>query len=434
VIWQKCLDNLKGKLSEQVFHEYISDLKLVEVNEYRALVEVPHRKNLRMITKSFKGLMELAYLEVADRSLDFEFRHPEASISVQKNLSFSQSTSSELHDEFTFESYVVGEKSQFAYSAAVAVAQSPGENKFNPLLIYGGSGLGKTHLIQAIGNLVLEDDPTMQVRYITAEDFKQEFIDSLRNHRIAEFSSYYRNDVDVLLIDDIQFLSGKVEIQNEFFHVFNTLHQGGKQIVLTSDNPPGEVKGLEERLISRFQWGLCVDVQPPDVSTREAILRKKAERNHLDIDEEVIGYLANCIEGNVRQLEGAVSKLILLSTVQKCDVSLELARQVASEIAPPMHRQINTDEIITLVADFYQVEEDRLREGGRGTKEVAQARQVAMYLMKELSSLSLKSVGKRFGDRDHSTVVHAIKTVQKSMKEDSSFGRTVEALKNKLQN
>jgi len=435
MLWQQCLNNLREKLADQSFQEYIADLKLTEVSEFRAIVEVPHNKDLRKISRSFKGLIELAYSEVANQSLDFEFRHPEnqnARGAMAQHSPFTQSPRNMLQEEFTFDSFVVGGKSQFAYSAAVAVAESPGSTQFNPLLIYGGSGLGKTHLLQAIGNFIVDEDPSTRVHYVTAEDFTREFVDSIKSNRIAEFSTYYRTKVDLLMIDDIQFLDRKVETQNEFFHIFNTLHQAGKQIVLTSDNQPSEVKGLEDRLISRFQWGLCVDVQPPDVETREAILRKKADKNHLDIDDEIIGFLATNIEGNVRLLEGAISKLILLSTVERTDITIGLARQVVEEIQPAIKKQVNKDDILSIVADFYSVEEDKLLEAGRGTKEVAHARQLAMYLMKELTNLSLKSVGKRFADRDHSTVVHAIKLIQRQMEEDATFKRTVDGLKNKL--
>jgi chromosomal replication initiator protein len=435
MVWDNCLENLKGKLSEEMWKQHISGLRLLEVNDIKAVVEAPPNADLKMLSRNLKGLVEMAYMEVSGGSNpEFEFRHPPQHNTTRAGFNKGPHfATSNLQDTFTFESFVVGGKSQFAYSAAFAVAESPGKTQFNPLLIYGGSGLGKTHLLQAVGNYALDENPQTKVHYITAEDFTREFINAIKERHITEFSNYYRNEVDVLLIDDIQFLDRKIETQNEFFHIFNTLYQGGKQIVLTSDNPPSEVKGLEDRLISRFQWGLSVDVQPPDVETREAILRKKADMAHLDLGDEIITYLAVNIEGNVRQLEGAVSKLLLLTSVEKSDISMNLARMVVEEIAPSFKRQVNKDAIISTVSEFFAIPEDKLLESGRGTKEVAHARQVAMYLMKKLTNLSHKSVGKRFGDRDHSTVVHAINTIETFMKEDHGFAKALEQLRNKLQ-
>lgn len=428
MLWNRCLENLRGKLSQQVYQDLFSGLRLVELNDRRALVEVPIGRDMRQFSRVYKGLIELSFQESAGMSPDFEFRHPEQQIASSRTGPIFRAQSIALNPSFSFESFVVGGKSQFAYSAAFAVAQHPGGGKYNPMLIYGGSGLGKTHLVQAIANYVLEGDTGKRVRYLTADDFSREYVECLKDNRLNEMSNYYRNEVDVLLIDDIQFLSGKIETQNEFFHIFNSLHQVGRQIVLTSDAPPAEIKDLQERLISRFSWGLCVDIQPPDVETREAILRKKAEASHIDMDEEVIRFLAQGIEGNVRLLESAVRKLLLLTNVRNCDIDLALAKEVVAEMVPSIKKRVNLEAIVHAVANHFSVDEEKILEEGRGTKEVAQARQVAMYLMKQLTHLSLKSVGIRFGNRDHSTVVHAIKTVEKSMQEDPSFKRAVENL------
>jgi len=428
ILWSRCLESLRGKLSQQVFQESFAGLKLVELSERRAVLEVPVGRDMRQFSRMYKGLIEITFQESAVMSPDFEFRHPEQGNSNSRLGPIFRAQSIALNPSFSFESFVVGGKSQFAYSAAFAVAQHPGGGKYNPLLIYGGSGLGKTHLVQAIANYVLEGDSGKRVRYLTADDFSREYVECLKDNRINEMSNYYRNEVDVLLIDDIQFLSGKIETQNEFFHIFNSLHQVGRQIILTSDAPPSEIKDLQERLISRFSWGLCVDIQPPDVETREAILRKKAEASHIDMDEEVIRYLAQGIEGNVRLLESAVRKLLLLTNVRNCDIDMSLAREVVTEMVPTIKKRVNLEVVVHAVAQHFGVDEEKILEEGRGTKEVAQARQVAMYLMKQLTHLSLKSVGIRFGNRDHSTVVHAIKTVEKAMLEDPSFKRAVENL------
>jgi chromosomal replication initiator protein len=432
--WKDCLDSLKSKFSQQIYAENFEGLVLLENSAYRAVVEIPPGKDLHLFSKSFKGLIELAWYEVTGTNVEFEFRTADVSRLQSRQVPrFSHLPSVLLSDKFSFTSFVVGGKSQFAYSASFAVAQQPGNAKFNPLLIYGGSGLGKTHLIQAIGNYILENDSTKVVRYLTADDFTREYVDSIKNQRIEELSDYYRNEVDVLLMDDVQFLSGKVETQNEFFHIFNALHQRGKQVVLTSDNQPSDVKGLEDRLISRFQWGLCVDVQPPDVETREAILRKKAEELKLEIADDIISYIAASLDDNVRQLEGAIRKILLHASLNRSAVNLDLARTIIGSMTAKITRRVNVDNIVNEVADFYTIEVDRILEGGRGTKEVALARQVSMCLVKELTSLSLKSVGKRFGDRDHSTVVHAIKTVHKLLDEDPGFRQNYTHLKLKLQ-
>ncbi|MGL1934912.1 MAG: chromosomal replication initiator protein DnaA [Fibrobacterales bacterium] len=438
--WEKCLDSLKNKLSDQIFSTHILGMKLVQVDDIhkKVIASLPMGADAQLINQSFKGMIEYEYLILKGQMYSFSFiqenrRHTPTFESNYGDKVFTQFPKVPLNPKYTFDSFVVGGNSQFAYSASDAVSNSPGSSKFNPLLIYGGSGLGKTHLIQAIGNRIKVNNPGKTIRYVVAEDFMREFVESLKNKTITEFSNYYRHDVDILLMDDIQFLSGKLETQNEFFHIFNALHQSGKQIVLTSDNSPSDVTGLEDRLISRFQWGLCVDIQQPDVETREAIIRKKSESDHLKLHDEIIEYLAINIDGNIRLIEGAIRKLTLLSSLKNDDITLEMAKEVVVGIPRATTRRINVDEIIEAISRYYNVEIDRILEGGRGTKEVAQARHIAMYLIKELSSLSLKSIGKRFGDRDHSTVVHSIKAVQKMMINDPSYRRGIEELKAKLQ-
>lgn len=433
-LWNQCLNALKGKLAPQVFDEQFSGLKLVEVQDHRAMVEVPYGRDIRQFTRFYKGILELSCQEATGRALDFDFRHPQpiGTPAIRTGPTFAQAQTSYLNPTLCFENFVVGGKSQFAYSAAFAVAQHPGGGKYNPLLIYGGSGLGKTHLIQAIANYILEGDTGKRVRYLTADDFTREYVDSLKEGRINEMANFYRNEVDVLLIDDIQFFGSKVESQNEFFHIFNSLHQVGRQIVLTSDVPPSEIPELQDRLVSRFSWGLSVDILPPDVETREAILRKKAEASKIDMDEEVISYLAQSIEGNVRLLEAAVRKLLLQTNVRNCDIDLNLARDVVAEMVPTIKKRVSLDTVVSAVGQFFSVDEEKILGEGRGTKEVAQARQVAMYLMKQLTHLSLKSIGTRFGNRDHSTVVHAIKTVEKMMAADPSMKRIVENLQSSI--
>ena len=428
--FEKCLELLHGKISDAVFNDLFAKLDLLNVTDRRCSVLLPPNKDIKSYLP-YKVLLEISWQEVTGNHLDFDFQHVEANPSASAaSHDFCQPI--KLSEELSFENFVVGDKSKLAFSAAFAVAENPDHSKYNPLFIYGASGLGKTHLLQAIGNYILGNATGKVVRYIPANDFQREYTESIRNGNTNEWSTFYREDVDVLLIDDIQNWSGSTETQNEFFHIFNTLHQAGKQIVLTSDAPAAEVKSLSDRLVSRFSSGLTVDIQPPAFETREAILRKKATNSHLDISDDVFAYLAENIEGSVRPLEAAIVRLAMQSSLLKQDIGISLARQVVADIIPNIKRRVGIEAVIHAVSQEFDVPEDKLLEAGRGTKEVAHARQVAMFLMKKLTTLSLKSIGMRFGNRDHSTVMHAIKTIEKEMQEDATFARVVETIKSNI--
>lgn len=437
-LWKACATCLREKLSEEVFNQWIADLKVQEVGDSTLVLGVPDPLDIDHLTVVYAGLIEHCFFEATGRRLKARFRRqsvPQEPLNHAPAVPFSSMPAIDLNPGYTFEEFVVGSNSQFAYSASLAVAKEPGGTRFNPLLIYGGVGLGKTHLLQAIGNHVRRELPGKKIRYVTSEAFYREFVESIQHNRINEMSAFYRHEVDVLLMDDVQFLSGKDRTQEEFFHVFNFLHQSQKQIVLTSDAPPGELKGLQDRLVSRFQWGLFVDIQLPDRETREAILRRKANALNLDISEDVISYLAEAIDSNIRILEGAIRQLLLQASIQHADITLELAEEIVRRTgAQRPGRRVTAEDVTTVVADYFAVEIDKILEQGRGTKEVAQARQVAMFLVKELTSASLKSIGQRFGGRDHSTVVHAIKTIEKAMDKDDSFKKSVDTILGKLKN
>lgn len=432
--WSACLTSLKGKLSEDAFNQWIMPLKVFDLSEFQVSLAVPSQIDMDQLGKLYQGLIEHCFVEANGREVRVSLRRmPAVAPSPGYSSSFSGMPAIDLNPNYTFEEFVVGSNSQFAYSAAQAVAKDPGGTKFNPLLIYGGVGLGKTHLLQAIGNHVIAENPRKKVRYVTSEAFYREFVESIQHNRINELSTYYRNEVDVLLMDDVQFMSGKDRTQEEFFHIFNSLHQSRKQIVLTSDAPPGELKGLEDRLVSRFQWGLFVDIQQPDRETREAILRRKAIALNLDISDDIIAFLAEAIDSNIRILEGAIRQLLLQASIKHSDITMELAKEIVNRAG--MNRpskKITPEDITSVVANYFVVEVDKIIEQGRGTKEVAQARQLAMFLMKELTSASLKTIGQRFGGRDHSTVVHAIKTIEKAIEKDDQFKRSVDAIMSKL--
>ncbi len=431
--WQEWQENLQAKLSESVYRENFAFLEAKSIEDNVLQIHVPFTTDLESLNQSFKGLAEFCYFEVSGTKLELIFeRKAKATLHPKVKPAFTTVPGVRLSNEFTFESFVIGINSEFAASAAMAVAQNPGGTQYNPLLIYGGPGLGKTHLLQSIGNYVAEHFPEKNIRYLTSDDFYREYIEALKEKKINEFSTFYRNNVDLLLMDDIQFLSNRLETQSEFFHIFNALHQEGKQLVLTSDSAPSEVKGLEERLISRFQWGLVVDIQMPNTETREAILRKKADSGNLDLSDEVIGFIAQSVESNVRLLEGVVRKLLLQSSISNEDITIEMSRSIVGSMVKTLRPRVNAEEVVSVISDYFNVDVNKILGGGRGTKEVAQARQVSMYLLKEFSSLSLKSIGKRFGDRDHSTVVHAIKTVTRMIEEDNNYKTVIESLKNKL--
>lgn len=335
-----------------------------------------------------------------------------------------------INDRYTFENYVEGSSNQFAKAAAIAVAESPGKTSFNPLVIYGGVGLGKTHLIQAIGNFSVEKGIAKNVMYVSSERFTMNFINSIQRNKTTEFSELYRN-VDLLLVDDIQFFSNKERTQEEFFHTFNTLHQNGKQIVLSSDRPPKDITGIEERLLSRFQWGLVADIQPPDLETRIAILQKKAELSEVELDKDVVQLIAYNVTSNIRELEGALVKLLAHASLRSRDINLLLAKEVLKDVISQKQRNITIDDILKIVANYYHIPEDFLKAKTR-KKEVALARQIAMYMSKQHTKHSLKTIGLHFGGRDHSTVIHAINSIEENMKQDKVLSNDLGEINKKI--
>ncbi|MDZ7291023.1 MAG: chromosomal replication initiator protein DnaA [candidate division KSB1 bacterium] len=337
---------------------------------------------------------------------------------------------SQLSLHYTFNNFVEGDGNQFAKAASLAVAEAPGRTTFNPLFIYGGVGLGKTHLIQAIGNHALNLKTVKSALYVSSEKFTNEFIAAIQNNRTTEFSSVYRN-VDLLLVDDVQFFIDRGKTQEQFFHTFNTLHQKGKQIVLSSDRSPKDFTGIEERLLSRMQWGLVVDIQPPDLETRMAILQKKAEENHIEIPGEVIQLIAQNITNNIRELEGALIKLLAYASMNHLDVSINLARHILKDMFVQKHRNLNIDDIQKEVSLYYGIPDDMMRAKTR-RKEVALARQIAMFLSKKLTKHSLKTIGLHFGGRDHTTVIHAIETIENLIKNDNKIREEIDILERNL--
>jgi len=448
-IWEQILHNISTRIDAHRFETWFRPLKAVENEPPHQLIllapnsfvaeflEGHYKKTIQKIAIELQTKISEVIISV-DSTTDSPSPTPPATymetaetLQQTSDLPLPQRTKSPtLNKRFSFETFVIGAGNEFAHSAARAVADAPGETKFNPLLIYGGVGLGKTHLLQAIGNEVLTLKPSYKVCYCTSEEFYLNFIEAIKNNRTKDFTVTYRT-ADLLLVDDVQFLAGKESTQEEFFYIFNTLYQNGKQIVLTSDLPPSALKGLQDRLVSRFQWGLSVDIQPPNLETRVAILKKKAEEDHLNLPENVVYYIAEHISSNIRELEGAIIRLLAFASITKSDITLDLVKSVLSISLKQEKTKISIDDIIERVSAYYNVPVNNIREKNR-RKEVAHCRQVAMYICKSVTGYSLKTIGLNFGGRDHSTVIHAISTIDKLKKEDEQIDRDINYLISQL--
>ena len=380
--------------------------------------------------------MELRYLPVLVEALrlvggpEWELRlvYPNEKEEVLQSIQEAAAADSlitPLNPKYTFETFVVGNNNRFVHAAAQAVAQSPG-HAYNPLFIYGGVGLGKTHLMHAIGHWILEHNSQAKVAYVSSEHFTNQLINAIRDQKTDDFRNAYRT-VDILLVDDVQFLAGKEQTQEEFFHTFNTLHGASKQIVLTSDRPPKDIATLEDRLRSRFEWGLIADIQPPDLETRIAILKKKANLENMDIPGDVLVYIADQFSSNIRELEGALVKVTAHCALKQTPVTLEEAKQVLADILPVQRKTISIDLIQQKVEDYFGVSVSDLK-GKKRTREIAHPRQVAMYLCRELTDASLPKIGQEFGGRDHTTVLHAWEKIKAEQEKNETFSNELKEL------
>ncbi len=448
-IWQHIQQVLREYINIRSYNTWFAPIEAVDLNDQYLELKVPNRFFCEWIDNHYGKVLNNAIVQVLGehRKVKYHIKNnslpdsPYVATDIQpatpslNKISFSHPASdspfyTRINERYTFENFVVGDGNNFAYAAARAVADSPGRTNYNPLIVYGGTGLGKTHLIQAIGNYALTKYPMTKVFYTSSETFTSHFINAIQQNRISEFSAYYRS-CDILLLDDIHFFSNKGKTQEEFFHTFNDLHQNGKQIVLTSDRPINELMDLEERLISRFKWGLIVDVQPPDFETRLAILRKKCDESDLDIPGDVLEYLAANLVENVRELEGALTKIMAQVTFTAAEPTLELARQIVNEIAPPDKKVLTIESIVEYTAKVFNLSSDHLRAKTR-KKDIVRARQVAMYLAKQMTNHSLITIGLHFGGRDHSTVIHAINTIEELLKKDANLRNQIESMKKHL--
>jgi len=431
-LWNKILEIIKEDLSPQAYNSWFSQTKAVKFGENKLIISAPGDFCKDWLEKHYTVFIKdiLKRTLGSDDNLKIEFRTAEQKFSTpahptpnlknktKKPEPFLKNNKLTLTPKYTFDNFVVGNGNRFAHAACLAVAQSPSKS-YNPLFVYGGVGLGKTHLMQAIGRHIAQQKVKTKVLYISSEKFTNEMIDSIRDDRTVAFRDKYRS-VDVLLIDDIQFLAGKERTQEEFFHTFNTLYDSNKQIVITSDSPPKDIPTLENRLISRFEWGLITDIQPPDLETRIAILRKKAQSENLNVPSEVINFIAEKIPSNIRQLEGALTKLVAFSTFTKKELSVSLAQNILKDIIPLENKKVSISQIQKTVSDYYNIKVNFMLSKKR-TKDVVLARQVAIYLSRELTDLSLISIGGSFGRRDHTTIIHSYNKIKDKIKKEKSF-------------
>jgi chromosomal replication initiator protein len=437
-IWQQVSDTIKESVNGKTFATWFKPIKPIKLEDTSLTIQVPSQFFYEWLEQHYNATINNALSLVLGPeyklvySVVMDSNAPAIHLPfIKKSTPRGERIQDNLSDRFAFDNFIEGDSNRFAKAASEAVAKSPGSTSFNPLVVYGGVGLGKTHLIQAIGNGAKECGATNRVLYVDSERFTMDFINSIQKNKTTEFSGLYRN-VDILIIDDIQFFSNKERTQEEFFHTFNTLHQKKKQIVLSSDRPPKELRGIEERLISRFQWGLVVDIQPPDLETRIAILQKRAEENGLNMPGEIYQFIATHITSNIRELEGALIRLLAYSSLNGEDITLDLAKSLLKDVCIRTSKAISIEYIQKITADYFSFPDDMLRAKTR-KKEIALARQMAMYLCKQMTDNSLKTIGLHFGGRDHSTVIHAINTIDELMHEDKKARSTVEAIKNKIE-
>ena len=434
-LWEKTLNIIKGELTEVSFNTWIKSCEPLCISANTIKISVPNSFTKDILEKRYKDLVINSIEAACSKTYDLEFliasevQETEEKNTVKDDISVtvSDEMSSTLNPKYTFDSFVIGNSNRFAHAASLAVAESPAK-AYNPLFIYGGVGLGKTHLMHAIGHYILQNNPNAKVVYVSSEKFTNELINAIKDDKNEEFRTKYRS-VDVLLIDDIQFIAGKERTQEEFFHTFNTLHEANKQIILSSDRPPKEI---EDRLRSRFEWGLIADIQAPDFETRMAILKKKADVEKLNVPNEVMVYIATKIKSNIRELEGALIRIVAYSSLTNRDITVDLATEALKDIiSNKQNKCITIDLIQDIVANYFNLRVEDLK-SQRRTRNVAYPRQIAMYLSRKLTDMSLPKIGEEFGGRDHTTVIHAYEKISEALNNDQSLEHTIDDITKKL--
>ena len=433
-LWNACKDKLKASLGDISFDTWIAPLGLKKMDSAVLVLEAPDKFFKNWVETHYLPQIEEAVKEAVQKPLSICFEVNPGLLkkstnrifkSIQKSFQEEPQDSLKLNPRFSFANFVVGSSNRMAHAASLAVANAPGKS-YNPLFLYGGVGLGKTHLMQAIAQQILSKNAQTKVKYISSEKFTNELILSIQNRSTAKFRQKYRN-VDIILIDDIQFLAGKEAAQEEFFHTFNDLYDLHKQIVISSDKPPKEIAKLEERLVSRFGWGLVVDVQPPDFETRVAILNKKLEQEPIKIDGEVINFIANNIATNIRELEGALVRIMAYSLIENKPISLDLAKDILKDMVKEIYKRVTPDVVLDRVGGYFSVSKEDLKKGKRN-KNLALPRQIAMYLIRELTDLSLPEIGSFFGAKHHTTILYAHKKIKADLKKDPKLKLSIDSI------
>lgn len=434
-LWTKVLDSLGNTLNKQTFETWLKDTEVLKIsdNENTIKIKVPDDVASKHISENYASQISRIIKSYAGKEYSCEFitmnqfekTQNQNKIPEPEHIKGSEPLNTHfINPKYTFDDFVVGPNNQLANAAAVAVSKAPAK-QFNPLFIYGGAGLGKTHLLQAIGNHILEEKPYLKVLYLPTDQFITEFVLSIRTNTMESFKLKYRN-IDVLLIDDIQFLEKKEETQNEFFHTFNDLYNNKKHIVITSDKPPKQLATLTDRLKTRFEWGMITDIQPPNIETREAILRNKAEKEGIEIDDEIIIYIAKRIRSNIRALEAALNRLKMVQSLYKDNISIISAKNHLKDLFDDdNNKKISINDIIKHVSGKYSITPEEIVSKTRHSR-VILPRFIAMYITRSITGMTTVEIGKNFGDRDHSTVVNAINKIEEDMKKDTDLKETVD--------
>ncbi len=437
-VWEKAREVIKEKIGTTSYETWFSSIRIETKSPQTLVIETPDEFFRNWIVEHYQSVIQDAVRNLTEKPIQIEFRVNPSLLTKQKQTQLSQIENDfkevpryerDLNSRFTFDNFVVGSSNRFAYAAAMAVAESPAK-AYNPLFIYGPVGLGKTHLLQAITQKIKQNFPASKHCYISSERFTNELIESIKNRTTHQFRQKYRN-IDVLLIDDIHFIAGKESTQEEFFHTFNALHDNRKQIIISSDRPPKEIANLEERLSSRFAWGLITDIQAPDFETRVAILRKKIEREPITVPDEVIFFIAEQIKTNIRELEGALIRVIAYSLLEEKVISLDMTKAILKDMVKETLKTISIETIQKQVAQFFSISLMDLR-AKRRNRNLVLPRQIAMYLSRKLTHMSLPEIGNAFGGKDHTTVLHSYRKIEQDLSNDTELKNTIEKLTTSL--
>lgn len=435
-IWSETLPLIEKEITQVSFDTWVKKLCPIVIDNNNFILETYDAFAKSMVDNRYTALIESALKQVTNESYTVKVILPNEYNSKESNKNINNTNvdpldiESPINSKYTFETFVVGKSNNFAHAASLAVAEAPG-TAYNPLFLYGGVGLGKTHLMHSIAHYILSQRPNTKIVYASAEKFVNELVNSIRNEKNVEFRNKYRN-IDVLLIDDIQFIAEKEGTQEEFFHTFNTLHESSRQIIISSDRPPKEIKPLEDRLRSRFEWGLIADIQPPDYETRLAILGKKAETENMIIPNDVMSFIAKSIDSNIRELEGALTRVSAYAKLTKQNITLDFASNTLKDfLSKETPRIINADFIQQIVASYYNIKIEEIKSKKR-TQEITYPRQIAMYLCRTLTDMSLPKIGEAFGGRDHTTILHGYEKINHDIKNNPNFKKIVEELQNKI--